>query len=1316
MAKRFVNTFNGGIDKDTSVNKYDNQHYYDAENIRIISNDTFSSGAVTNMNGLYESLRFETANYTNENLPGSFSLSRGTIYGIATIRDRVVFLGTFSAQAYSPYLEDTTTVLDVDMILSTTVDEDGNFGSVTIHYAYKDDEDGIGLHFNRDMAVVGRYESEDIQKVYWVNGIDPLRFYNLSEDNININYLLDALDLEQGLTIKYPSSLDHVPDVNFSRINIDDILEGGNYTAGVVQYAYQLYNKNGNVSTISPVTNPVYLASSNRYEIGGNDIGEEVSKSVKISIEDIDDRFNRIKVFALFSDTIDGNPTVNVIYEGENKGSLDLIDTNTPVDTLTYEEFLVFNNTTYIPNSIESKNNILFLGNVKEATFQSEAIDNWDSRAYMFPENSDSTHIKIYRSPTGDFYNDYLEYNTSNWDQIPMDAEAVVLGVPGYSSKNLTAADLTDYPLYRRFKPNSSICGGEGPNIEFEYVLTENVIDTYYKRVSSSPIEYKPERTDKNSRTLSGLQPNEVYRFGIVFYNKKGQASYVKWIQDIRIPYVELIDSGKSTIEYDDESLSYRGREIIANNINIKFTIKNFPDDDNIAAWQIVRVKRNAQDREILYNGLLLATHIRGSDAFTRIYLDFNSESGKYYSGKPLDRNDYDYASSEDRPLTWEFLCPEINFNKEVVDLLNCNILVNYYQLYDSYTKSLSRHDICQSIYYKTEPWPRYHSAREIQNYVIAKPPTFTGNGDSGIVYKLGDSTQEKLINTALPEYSGHGDNIGIGGTKLIISSKVFDSLGPSSLNNNNFPDNTDWDEGDYYISNGEYYYRTLYAQITKNVIYSRYGGFTFKARQNNVYIPYGEINRIEESTDTTTNFNGDTFLQMFDYVRSLAQEDYPKEWGEYDGLQEIISFPVHTSINLNFRNDNIFKYITLNPSGETDGDGNLKDMWIQETVETGIAYQPIYYNEKIGDLYSYNSVYSKQNEAKKFYPKPVDFEENKFIDTKVVASEEKINGEYTDSWLLYKTANFIEVESNYGSITTLKQFMNNLYCFQENAVSILSVNERSLVQDSSGLQLALGTGGVLTRYDYISTNAGLQSPTAIVTSKRALYFIDEYSKEIWIVQGPNLQELTRIKGFSSELNRLLPKEKITLGFDPKFNDIYFTFGFTTNWIYNEIIGSFISKFTGIVQNYFNLKGEFYSFNSVNTSSIFRHNDPNSKLGSKAYITVLINPNGNIVNQFDNLDLRTQVLDELGAEVDRTVSRITYSNSYISPITRETILSGTDKNMSYLTRMFRTQVPLTSSGKRMADTYLLVTLEFDNEGNNTFKLHDIITYYREAQM
>ena len=50
-SKHHVNTFTAGIDQDTSVNKYTNEAYFDALDLRVVSNQTLSNGALCNFPG-----------------------------------------------------------------------------------------------------------------------------------------------------------------------------------------------------------------------------------------------------------------------------------------------------------------------------------------------------------------------------------------------------------------------------------------------------------------------------------------------------------------------------------------------------------------------------------------------------------------------------------------------------------------------------------------------------------------------------------------------------------------------------------------------------------------------------------------------------------------------------------------------------------------------------------------------------------------------------------------------------------------------------------------------------------------------------------------------------------------------------------------------------------------------------------------------------------------------------------------------------------------------------------------------------------------
>lgn len=111
----------------------------------------------------------------------------------------------------------------------------------------------------------------------------------------------------------------------------------------------------------------------------------------------------------------------------------------------------------------------------------------------------------------------------------------------------------------------------------------------------------------------------------------------------------------------------------------------------------------------------------------------------------------------------------------------------------------------------------------------------------------------------------------------------------------------------------------------------------------------------------------------------------------------------------------------------------------------------------------------------------------------RITCSELKTNNEQTDSWTKFKFANYLDTDSTYGPVTNLKVFKNKLYFFQDSAVGIASVNDRSLITDNNAGALTLGTGGILTRYDYLVTLNGdsIINDKSITNSETTLYWYD---------------------------------------------------------------------------------------------------------------------------------------------------------------------------------------------------------------------------------
>nr|DAT39524.1 MAG TPA: stabilization protein [Caudoviricetes sp.] len=66
---------------------------------------------------------------------------------------------------------------------------------------------------------------------------------------------------------------------------------------------------------------------------------------------------------------------------------------------------------------------------------------------------------------------------------------------------------------------------------------------------------------------------------------------------------------------------------------------------------------------------------------------------------------------------------------------------------------------------------------------------------------------------------------------------------------------------------------------------------------------------------------------------------------------------------------------------------------------------------------------------------------------------------------------------------------------WQEKSFGAFSVNERTAVTDNNNHEVLLGSGGLLSRYDYISTTSGLEDNVfAYAITTQSLYWIDAFN------------------------------------------------------------------------------------------------------------------------------------------------------------------------------------------------------------------------------
>ena len=1319
-------SYSMGINQDLSTNKYPNTNIYWAENFRLVSKDGLATGALTNVAGNNKIL--------------SIGSGDEQVKGMCLIRDTLVIFVNSTEGGKIFIWEHTNTDYETDSPKLIYTDPDLDFSQAD------------------EIVAVGRYETENIQKVYFTDGVSFFKHLNIVHPTLGLGGQLDY-DVD---------SLDLVSDIDFNTISLE-LSVGGDLKAGKIQYAYQLYSKRGSESMFSPTSQLIHLTeyteSGDTTDYKGSEVGTSINKSVIVTIDDIDpgdkNLFTRLRLVALEYTVFNQIPNIRIVgeYNVENLTSLTVVDNGSSIGELTLEEFRFIQNNFY-PKSIDIKNDYLFAANVKHDYFYINDSD-FDTRTFRF--NSYGV-CKIYNGN-----NEAVVL--SDWSNLPAITDECYNKFNDWTNDyNNETGSVTTY--HYKYQSDGVTLGGEGPNISYKFVTTRVLLDDAQVDITGWAVGNDDNPVPKqdiacseftnycNPLTPVGLKRDEVYRYGIVLKDTKGRESFAKWIGDIRTPNNKELPF----IYYDSAT-----NKVYADILGIEFTVNTSSISNQISGYRIVRVERTKRDRTILTQGLLGYMKAYSDDEYEedmmfslgtlpyitdcvnkKVMLDLKSQYGgesnrRYVNKDALLTDDY-----------MEFFSPEIVVNKENYDISNAHIEVEGY-LTDADTISTSGpnqpnvHMLVSNKYWNYgAPTTKYR--KDIEEFKIYSPKLRGHHGSDytldSTLYQLTDGiTFNNMCNTG---NSGEDQHYrGARGTFGLIKT---DGGFPIATGD------TGWTGG---TAN-----RVFVANYRVNKGRAIYGGTTWEARTNNKYYAASEF--IPKTTTVSNVYGGDTYINYMWYLRSM----WDFNWGDYDNnpsdpgvsnrsIENIIMFPVESSINLDLRLDKPQKYMNWGYA-RREYSPNYK---LLETVNMGTTSFARSYPTELGNLYRYNSAYSCIDKSKEYYPEPFDFEETIINDTRIYASEKKFNGEYIDQWTKFKFNNYIDVDSKHNSITKIVTFKDNLFYFQPTAVGIASVNERSLIQDNQAKQLSLGTGGILTRYDYITDKSGSAFYNGIIATDDYLFYVDGQRKRInKLVPGKEVA-VSIVKGIDSTLDKL-PFTNIRVGFDRGYNEVIFSIDNTT-LAFSESADCFFSSYSFNPGRMISIGGDFYStfpfddespwlyadlevekvgYSGTDDSDptwdyiiigpggqgegLWKHNigNPGEFYGGDggaddSTLTLIINPNQNMVCYFDNLDLRTESTDSNNNDVpDDIFYRLEASNNYQEISKELSFTLNQNQNtgsVKRIGRIWRTSimpsVPSGVSASRMVDTYLKITLRYDNSSGNKFRVHDTQIYYRPAK-
>lgn len=351
-----------GMQKDISVSKFNSEFAFDAQNIRITAKEDNTLMSVTNEKGTKEAILKDSNN-------NSITIS-GTVIGYCILNEYLILF---------------TTNNQIDRIYRLELKKDYFEVEVLV-------ESNLGFDFRYPIESLGIYENENIQKVYWVDGKNQPRIINIVKDKLfdNLNYNNTSFDFVQELSLEEKVNIEKVPTGN------------GIFSPGTIQYAFSYYNKYAQESNIFYTSELLYVSYMNR----GGSPEDRLSNSFNINIDSLDTRFEYVRIYSLHRTSIDALPVVKKVIDLPiTSTSIKYTDDGTVGETIDPTQLLYIGGESIVADTITSKDNTLFLGNI---TLQRPAIP--EDIKENLAASSQITYSSRSESFNSDFEDSYYSY------------------------------------------------------------------------------------------------------------------------------------------------------------------------------------------------------------------------------------------------------------------------------------------------------------------------------------------------------------------------------------------------------------------------------------------------------------------------------------------------------------------------------------------------------------------------------------------------------------------------------------------------------------------------------------------------------------------------------------------------------------------------------------------------------------------------------------------------------------------------------------------------------------------------------------------
>ena len=1222
-----INTFVKGMNTDVSDALMDSSQYRYAENVRLTTDTEENTGELRLVEG--------TAQY-------AYVQQYGTIKAMTSIRNLLIVITEDGGKGY---------------ILVNDTDNPSHWW---ITYE-SEDGDSWGTY----LSLVTRWESDNNVKLYIADAKHPLMYVNITEKNDNGDYVTHIGN----------KSIQGIINTFLEQPTLTIQQGGGNLNAPKIQYAYRLYKLGGSTTTLSPLSKVLTLYSEyNKGYEASADLVYNINQSVVINIPTNSYESDHLQIFRISYISQDSNPHVSLIYDDVYINSFTDTGQNDVDDNVSYSTFLSYIDFNTVPRVIESKNDYLFQANINDVQSKIDSkYDKIDVAQYI---SWQITNKPVYVSNRNEKRYSMTSGNVKDQFKSLRLGEVYRYGVVLYDSdgNHTSVKHIADIDLQNEISDNSVYSihyYNDDPSSNFyQFKLIGIKFEVNWDGILQECPDCKAIEIVRCKRTISDRRTitQGIGGYPLRIWDKDEFDEYVQDKGVVCSP--GLISTNRFAVTGNIREEPAQSSKFIR--IQSKIAVS---DNNKLIFTSPEYVYQKDDIKDILSSGNFYLTLDGVADTATYQYQQYGNYEPYQINARRIysKRAQYDYGvpycvyktpNDINELYTWLYARyngegntqpPYEDWDNGTVTYIHTSWIATYFArlAYDSidqdyYHIYINKREIEQGQNYNPKVYmsssefvTTFNVESTINNIDVNKttyaivpkagdlfdstmnPPTFNGSesfSEKGsfdylnwiipIAYEVdsNDATELKQdrirakVDDSKPDWEQHDSG-------AITNTLMFQSRNGSFT----YPVGS---TGECIIfektSRGNFYENAAtnigldIVSIKKDVLNPYGGQSTIKSSK---YISHGNVISVDTGTKDYDIYDGDCFPGVFIYNASHA-------WcegglGNAVAQANIQSVPLYSDIDLS----GTFGYLIPNLESNI-----VEPYWFQDQADKIEEYT------QTTAAYRYNTSYNSDPTAVPYVSIEYTKIDTDTFDCRVKHSDPKTNNEHIDSWLKFDDDNYIDVDSRFGQITNMRLFKDKLLFWQEHATGILSVNERTVLNDIENNDIVVGTGGTLQRYDYISTVYGMKPNQydAEIQSNSTQYWWDGYNKEILAYGGGmELVPLTKIKGVTNYINQREESERPILAYDTKYDEILAQVVSDETLVYNEQIQAFSSIYTFMPQYRASIGNDLYL---AKENLIYRQNQQDEDgytylFDKPAFpkVRIVVNKNNIYTKTFDNL-------------------------------------------------------------------------------------------------